>query len=106
MKETGNPWGDPRPELVQDSLLWKRLLGMALERHGEYLASLLRVMRRCRTRIKPRSSDGRLYMAGEVDRGGIGWQSLEEWEAEKRELLAPHARAIAGMLRELGDASQ
>jgi hypothetical protein len=86
---------DPRPDLVADSPLWQRLLGLAYDRDG----------------ADPRGLFGSLHglrclgagLVAEEGRARLvpGELSAEEYAAEREEWLVPHAAALTALLRAL-----
>ena len=94
---------DPRADLLEDSHLWRRLLGMAYVLDGEQPIGLCANLSclRClgATLVRP---DGRLRFKA----SGDYWTSEDAFQAGCREFLEPYKVALTPMLASLGAMSK
>ena len=88
---------DPRPDLAEDSELWKVLLNMAQEQNP-MLAGVLHGFRCLGTRI--RQAKNGYILRPEID-PVFAWPSQEEYEKERDRWLKPHTKEIAALLKRL-----
>ena len=89
-------FSDPRADMLEDSHLWRRLLGMAWELDGQQSVGLCANLSclRClgATLVRP---DGRLRFRS----SGDYWLSEDAFQAECRKFLEPYKAALTKMLR-------
>ncbi len=88
---------DPRPDLIEDSELWTRLLELASERDKD-LAGTLHGFRCQGTRLKR----GRTSYVLRPDIDPVrAWPRQEEYEKERDKWLKPYTKEIAALLKSL-----
>ena len=88
---------DPRPDLIEDSELWTRLLELASERDKD-LAGTLHGFRCQGTRLKR----GRTSYVLRPDIDPVrAWPSQAEYEKERDKWLKPYTKEIAVLLKSL-----
>lgn len=88
---------DPRPDLEEDSALWKELLNLA-QGQNPMLAGVLHGFRCQGTRI--RQGKNGYVLRPDID-PVFAWPSQKEYEKERDRWLKPHAEEIANLLRRL-----
>lgn len=88
---------DPRPDLEEDSALWKALLNLA-QGENPMLAGVLHGFRCQGTRIRQGRSG--YVLRPDID-PVFAWPSQKEYEKERDRWLKPHAEEIANLLRRL-----
>lgn len=91
---------DPRPEIIQDTNLWNRLLRLNPKHPDTKVAyelqTLLWTLRSSGTMLK---FDGTGLKFVPIIGEGNYWESEAEFEDMKRRYLGPYAKEIAGLLR-------
>lgn len=87
---------DPRPDLVEDSRLWKRLLALAYDADVN-LCGALHGFRCCGTRIT-RRQDGRGWRLHWGGASEGGWRDEEDYNAAKARWLEPRRELVVGLL--------
>lgn len=92
------PLTDPRPDLMEDSELWKKFLQLAQETNP-ILAGTLHGFRCQGTRIV-RGKNGYM-LRPELNPSKDGWSSRQEYERERDVWLLPHLKEIADLLKRL-----
>lgn len=88
---------DPRPDLAEDSALWKTLLNLAQEQNP-MLAGVLHGFRCQGTRI--RQGKNGYVLRPDID-PVFAWPSQEDYERERDRWLKPHAEEITALLKRL-----
>lgn len=96
---------DPRPDLQEDSSLWRMLLAIAHEAN-ENLYGALHGLRCIGTRLE-RSKQWGLVLKPILPGPGIGgnvtdWASMEDYRAVAQEYLRPHHDLLLGLLKKIG----
>ena len=98
MGEARRKWAatDPRPDLVEDTGLWVRLLTLAYDVDGDKdgLACALNGFRALGARLGVRDGSARL-LPGDV----------EEYDALRGRWLLPHRRTLTALLRRVAEGS-
>jgi len=99
VKTEYKPVMDPRPDLVEDSELWTKLLQLAEAKNPD-LAEILNVFRCMGTRV--RQGEKGYILRPDIDAtGSQAWTSLEEYGQDKNKWLKPRAREIKELLQSL-----
>lgn len=88
---------DPRPDLIEDSKLWKRLLNMAKDKN-RLLAITLHGFRCCGLRIQ---KDSIGYVLRPEFNTNSQWQNQAEYEEYRNKWLMRYRQEIIGLLDKL-----
>lgn len=100
---------DPRPDLVEDSARWARLLGLTREKGGDGSDSLVGALNGLRCaglRCWPAAGGGVRLARGFLDEQGVvveatAWITEQQYADWRTRFLAPHAGALVALLREM-----
>lgn len=91
---------DPRPDMAEDSVIWSKLLQLAMDKHGEELAGILHGFRCGGTRIK-RGRNGYVLRPDVDPTGTVAWPSIEEYEEMRDKYLASWREEVTALLKGL-----
>lgn len=88
---------DPRPDLVEDHLLWERVLAVAHEQNTD-LWGVLHGLRCCGAKLG--RTGGRLMLRPRVDPTGSQalWPDEQAWARDRQTWLLPRAAAVQAVL--------
>lgn len=93
---------DPRPDLVEDSILWATFLKHAVQLNFE-VYGVLHGFRCMGSRLK-HNSKGDLVIRPDIDpTGNRAWKTQQEYDQAKERYLIPHQTEIKRLLDKLGD---
>ena len=99
---------DPRPDLVEDSVLWSLLLNVARETNSQ-LAANLHGFRCIGTRLKRNKKWGLVIEPilpeggeGGTESGVTGWQDRDDYKAASQKYLRPYHKELLEFFRMIG----
>lgn len=98
---------DPRPDFLEDSALWTKLLKLVGRRYGAEgleLFGILHGMRCCGLRVRVGQSGG--YVLRPEISYKDGFKDLYEYETLRDKYLKPHVKTITELMRLLKESEE
>jgi hypothetical protein len=93
-------YSDPRPEIIQDSNLWKKLLRLIPTLEDKDIAGILQkrlwTLRSAGTMLKPTSDGGLKFVP--IIRQGSDWENEDFFKEMAKKHLKPYAKEINYLL--------